>query len=160
MPESGISFDDMLAAICSHRAQNGRVDNLRKGRVMKDILVIGAGKIGSVVADLLAHAQGFGGAYRVTLADSSTELLDAIDALAQPRLATLQLDVAEQGLERPLAAGEVYTLGALARLYADAGRNLDRALALAQENLLWKRDREAFATLRAVEARLAARATP
>jgi len=45
---------------------------------MHDILVIGAGKIGAVVAELLANASDPG--YRVMLADRSAELLGAIDA--------------------------------------------------------------------------------
>jgi tetratricopeptide (TPR) repeat protein len=64
--------------------------------------------------------------------------------------------VAERGLERAIAAGEVYSLGPLARLYADADRNLERALTLAEENLRWKRDREALATADFVRARVAA----
>ena len=63
---------------------------------------------------------------------------------------------AERGLERAIAAGEVYTLGPLAKLYADAGTNLERALALAEENLRWKRDREALATAAFVNARATA----
>ena len=39
---------------------------------MKDILIVGAGKIGQVAADLLAHA---GGDYRVTLADRAATAL-------------------------------------------------------------------------------------
>jgi tetratricopeptide (TPR) repeat protein len=62
---------------------------------------------------------------------------------------------AEQGLERAISAGEVYTLGPLAQLYATAGTHLDRALALANENLKWKRDRDAVATVAAVQAQLA-----
>lgn len=61
---------------------------------------------------------------------------------------------AEAGYERVIAGGEIYTLGALAQLYADAGVRLDRALALAEENLKYKRDSEAVATLAAVKARL------
>ena len=64
---------------------------------MKNILVIGAGKIGSVVADLLSQAAaGTGGAYRVVVADRDPALLAAIErsAPASRRLATLQLDVA------------------------------------------------------------------
>jgi saccharopine dehydrogenase-like NADP-dependent oxidoreductase len=53
--------------------------------MMKNLLVIGAGKIGSVVADLLAHA----GDYRVTLADRS----DAALAEASRQVATLRLDI-------------------------------------------------------------------
>ncbi len=62
-------------------------------------------------------------------------------------------DAAERGLEHAIDAGEVYTLGPLAQLYADAGRYLPRALALARENLKWKRDREALAILAAVQER-------
>lgn len=57
---------------------------------MKDILVIGAGKIGQVVAGLLADS----GDYRVTLADRSpTTLAEAVPA-GQP-LQALALDVAD-----------------------------------------------------------------
>ncbi len=82
---------------------------------MKDILVIGAGKIGSVVADLLVHAQpAAGGAYRVTVADRSAEGLAAIDA--QPhkpaRLATLQLDVADRAALRAALKGRFAVLSA------------------------------------------------
>jgi len=48
---------------------------------MKDILVIGGGKIGSVVAALLAHAQG-DTRYRVTVADRSAGA--AASAAARP----------------------------------------------------------------------------
>jgi saccharopine dehydrogenase-like NADP-dependent oxidoreductase len=64
---------------------------------MKDILIIGGGKIGSVIADLLVHTPEDGG-YRVTLADRSAELLAQVDAEARkasgssPRLSTLVLD--------------------------------------------------------------------
>ena len=61
---------------------------------------------------------------------------------------------AEKGYERVRASGEIYTLGALAQLYADAGIHLDRALELARENLKYKRDPEAVATIAAVRARL------
>ncbi len=63
---------------------------------MKDILVIGGGKIGSVVAALLVDTPEAGG-YRVTVADRSAALLARIaaDAHHNPRLATLQLDVGD-----------------------------------------------------------------
>jgi tetratricopeptide (TPR) repeat protein len=70
--------------------------------------------------------------------------------------AARHFDVAERGLRSALDAGEVYTLGPLARLYADAGRDLDHALRLAEENLHWKRDREALRTLALIKARLGA----
>lgn len=64
---------------------------------MKDILVIGGGKIGSVVAALLVNAQGntpSDSPYRVTVADrSSTQLADVQRETASPRLDTLVLDV-------------------------------------------------------------------
>jgi saccharopine dehydrogenase-like NADP-dependent oxidoreductase len=61
---------------------------------MKDILVIGGGKIGSVVAELLANTPADGG-YRVTVADRSARQLMEIDADAHKsaRLSTLVLDV-------------------------------------------------------------------
>ena len=60
---------------------------------------------------------------------------------------------AQKGFQRAIEAGEIYTLGALAKLYADADRNLDSAFALARENLQWKRDRAAVETLASLEAR-------
>ena len=61
---------------------------------MRNILVIGGGKIGSVVADLLVDTPEEGG-YRVTVADRSAALLAQIEAdpRKSPRLTTLRLDV-------------------------------------------------------------------
>ena len=61
---------------------------------MRNILVIGGGKIGSVVADLLVDTPEAGG-YRVTVADRSVALLAQIDAdpRKSPRSTTLPLDV-------------------------------------------------------------------
>ena len=61
---------------------------------MRNILVIGAGKIGSVVADLLVDTPEAGG-YRVTVADRSAALLAQIEAdpRRSPRLTTLRLEV-------------------------------------------------------------------
>ena len=67
----------------------------------KDILVIGAGKIGQVVADLLAGS----GDYSVTLADRDAAALDALgsSALADSRVQRLALDVADDAsLQRAL----------------------------------------------------------
>lgn len=47
---------------------------------------------------------------------------------------------AEKSYKRAMDMGEVYTLGALAQLYADAGVNLQQAKALSEENLKFKRD--------------------
>jgi len=81
---------------------------------MKDILVIGAGKIGSVAAELLAHAHSGGGAYRVTVADRLAESLAAIDA--QPhkpaRLSTLRLDAADPAALRTAMRGRFAVLSA------------------------------------------------
>ena len=61
---------------------------------MRNILVIGGGKIGSVVANLLVDTPEEGG-YRVTVADRSAALLAQIqaDPRKSPRLTTLRLDV-------------------------------------------------------------------
>jgi tetratricopeptide (TPR) repeat protein len=74
--------------------------------------------------------------------------------LGRRAAAETHLRDAEAGYERVIASGEIYTLGALAQLYADAGIHLERALELAQENLKYKRDPDAVATLAAVRARL------
>lgn len=84
---------------------------------MHDILVIGAGKIGAVVAELLANASaggGLGPGYRVTLADRSAELLAAVDADARKpyRLSTLQLDVCDTSQLRAALHGKFAVLSA------------------------------------------------
>jgi saccharopine dehydrogenase-like NADP-dependent oxidoreductase len=97
---------------------------------MHDILVIGAGKIGSVVADLLVDTPLADG-YRVTVADRSAELLARIDADPRPsgRLATLLLDVGDAAQLRAALAGRFAVLSAapyhltlqVARAARDAG---------------------------------------
>ena len=52
---------------------------------MHSILVIGAGKIGSTIVDMLHDT----GDYRVTVADSSSE---ALEAVAKDGVQTIQLD--------------------------------------------------------------------
>jgi tetratricopeptide (TPR) repeat protein len=60
---------------------------------------------------------------------------------------------AETGYQAVLDAGEIYSLEGLARLYADEEIRLDHALALAERNLEYKQDVEAFATLAYVRER-------
>lgn len=75
---------------------------------MKDILVIGAGKIGQVAADLLAHAPSCG--YRVTLADRSAQAL--AHAGCGPEVAALVLDIEDAASLRAAMAGRFAVLSA------------------------------------------------
>jgi saccharopine dehydrogenase-like NADP-dependent oxidoreductase len=92
---------------------------------MKDILVIGAGKIGQVAAELLAAAPGTG--YRVTLADCS------VGALAQARCAaqitTRVLDIEDGAALRAAATGRFAVLSAapfhLTHRIAEAAREVN-----------------------------------
>jgi saccharopine dehydrogenase-like NADP-dependent oxidoreductase len=97
---------------------------------MKDILVIGGGKIGSVVAELLVDTPENNG-YTVTVADRSAALLVGIDAdkAKSPRLSTLVLDVndpvrlraALEGRFAVLSAAPYHLTLAVARAARDAG---------------------------------------
>jgi saccharopine dehydrogenase-like NADP-dependent oxidoreductase len=97
---------------------------------MQNILVIGGGKIGSVVAELLVDTPEQGG-YRVTVADRSATLLAQIDADAgkSPRLTTLVLDVndpaqlhaALKGRFAVLSAAPYHLTLAVARAAREAG---------------------------------------
>ena len=80
---------------------------------MKNILVIGGGKIGSVVADLLVQTPEADG-YRVTVADRSAALLQDIErgAARTPRLSTLQLDVNDAAALGAALAGRFAVLSA------------------------------------------------
>jgi saccharopine dehydrogenase-like NADP-dependent oxidoreductase len=73
---------------------------------MREVLVVGAGKIGAVAAGLLAAC----GDYRVTLADRSCEALAAIPAHA--RLSTLPLDVSDRAATAEALAGRFAVLSA------------------------------------------------
>jgi saccharopine dehydrogenase-like NADP-dependent oxidoreductase len=55
---------------------------------MKDVIVIGAGKIGATVAGLLVRT----GDYQVTLADRSPEVLDRLDRAEHIRIAVADID--------------------------------------------------------------------
>ena len=97
---------------------------------MHNILVIGGGKIGSVVADLLVDTPEDRG-YRVTVADRSAALLAQIDAdpRKSARLSTLLLDVADpaalgavlQGRFAVLSAAPYHLTLQVARAARDAG---------------------------------------
>ena len=78
---------------------------------MHDILVIGGGKIGSVVADLLVDTPEPGG-YRVTVADRSAAALAQIAAGNNARLNTLLLDVADPARLREALRGRFAVLSA------------------------------------------------
>jgi len=74
---------------------------------MKDILIVGSGKIGQVAADLLAHG---GGDYEVTLADRSLAALRATPPT--PRLHTAVVDVADAGALQHMLRGRFAVLSA------------------------------------------------
>jgi saccharopine dehydrogenase-like NADP-dependent oxidoreductase len=96
---------------------------------MKHILVIGGGKIGAVVADLLVRTPEDGG-YRVTVADRSRALLADLesDAGASPRLSTRCIDVGDGSALRAAMAGCFAVLSAapyhLTVKVAEAAREL------------------------------------
>ncbi len=71
-------------------------------------------------------------------------------ALGLDAEASRHFRAAETGYRAVLDAGEVYSLEALARLYADGEVHLERARELAERNLDYKRDADARATLRYV----------
>ena len=79
----------------------------RKGLKMKDILLIGAGKIGEMIASLLTST----GDYRVTVADRSPERLQAF--AASPRLLRLVLDATDETKLAPAMAGKFAVLSAV-----------------------------------------------
>ena len=78
---------------------------------MHDILVIGGGKIGSVVADLLVNTPEESG-YRVTVADRSAATLAQIAPGGNARLDTLLLDVADPARMRDALQGRFAVLSA------------------------------------------------
>ena len=73
---------------------------------MKQVTVIGAGKIGSTIADLLART----GDYAVTVADRSAEQLERLQTVAPVRKA--ELDVADQGALARQQRGTIAVLSA------------------------------------------------
>ena len=73
---------------------------------MKDIVVIGAGKIGSTIARMLAHS----GDYRVTVADRSEEQLAAIER--HDAVTTAVVDIADAAAMKALLTGKFAVLSA------------------------------------------------
>lgn len=73
---------------------------------MKDVVVIGAGKIGATVAGLLATTED----YQVTLADRSADVLDRLDA--NNRLRTVVVDVEDSSNLINLLNGQFAVLNA------------------------------------------------
>jgi tetratricopeptide (TPR) repeat protein len=63
-------------------------------------------------------------------------------------------ELAERGFRRVLDAGEIYSLGALARLYFETDTRLDEALALARNNLSHVRDRASQKIVNDIESRI------
>ncbi len=88
---------------------------------MNDVLIIGAGKIGLVAGELLAHT----GDYQVTVADRAHDVLAA--APKTPRLRTLALDVADPAALRRALDGRFAVLSAapyhLTTAVAEAARD-------------------------------------
>lgn len=79
---------------------------IAEGLFMKDIVVIGAGKIGSAIARLLTEC----GDYRVTVADHSREQLDRIEA--HPALSTAVVNIEDSADLEKLLAGKFAVLSA------------------------------------------------
>ncbi|SJM30285.1 saccharopine dehydrogenase family protein [Mesorhizobium delmotii] len=73
---------------------------------MKDVVVIGSGKIGTTIARLLADA----GDYRVTVVDRSDEQLAAVET--GPAIATARLDIADEAALTALLSGKFAVVSA------------------------------------------------
>jgi len=73
---------------------------------MKEIVVIGAGKIGSTIAGMLART----GDYRVTVVDRSAQQLEALDGMTG--VSGLELDIAAEGELEEALAGKFAVLSA------------------------------------------------
>lgn len=79
---------------------------------MKNILLVGGGKIGVVVADLLAHAETDGEAdYHVTVVDREEEPLAALPR--HPQVSARRLDVGDDATLKQVLEGKFAVLSAL-----------------------------------------------
>ena len=90
------------------------------------------------------HAQAFE-LYEKLLSDTDDAQIHALAfeaalAVGNQTSARRHFVAAESGFQRAIDAGEVYTLGALARLYFAANVKLDKALEHCEENLKYQRD--------------------
>ncbi len=89
-------------------------------RFMKDVIVIGAGKIGSTIASLLASA----GDYQITLADRSAEILGRLDRNEHIRCVTADVEDSSELVD--LLNGQFAVLNAapfhLTTMVAEAAR--------------------------------------
>jgi len=73
---------------------------------MKEVVVVGAGKIGSIIADWLDST----GDYRVTMVDKAQSQLDTLDV--GPGVARLEVDVANKAALVPVLRGKFAVLSA------------------------------------------------
>jgi saccharopine dehydrogenase-like NADP-dependent oxidoreductase len=80
---------------------------------MKDILLVGGGKIGAMITELLANSGSYGGSddYRVTVADRSEEALRKV--ARHDRVDVLSLDVTDQEALGRALAGKFAVLSAV-----------------------------------------------
>ena len=93
---------------------------------MKDVLLVGGGKIGAMITELLANSGSYGGDddYRVTVADRSDDALRKV--VRHDRVSTLALDVTDRAALALALAGKFAVLSAVpfsfTRHVADAAR--------------------------------------
>ena len=81
-------------------------DMHKRGNAMKNVTIIGAGKIGGAIARMLAET----GDYHVTVADRSAEQLAKLDS--HPAVKTLELDIADAAALDAALSGQFAVLSA------------------------------------------------
>lgn len=103
-----------------HNSAKFPIIQIEKGNSMKDIIIIGAGKIGGAIALMLAAT----GDYSVTVADRSDEQLAKLDK--HPAIATARLDIADRDALVKVLSGKFAVLSAapfsLTGLIAEAAK--------------------------------------
>ncbi len=80
--------------------------------------------------------------------------------LGREEAARRHFTAAEREYQRAIDAGEIYTLGALARLYLEADVNLDRALELSRRCLEHQRDTLTQQTIETIQRKLQSKLSP